>query len=93
MTVWFTGINNPIREIVKVCVVCADPIQFILALPSGNMALMRSHSAQLFQPLRSWQNHWGQLDSPRVQGHALSGCNTPLGAWNSVIPHQLMFID
>lgn len=92
MTAWFTGINIPVRKPVKVCVVCADSIGFILALPSDNMALIRSHLAGLFQLLRSWQNHWLELDSPRAQGHALSGSNTLLGVWNSVIPHQL-FID
>lgn len=85
MTVWFAGINIPVRVIVNVCVVCADSIGFILALPSDNMALMRSHLAELIQLLRSWKNHWVQLDSPRAQGHALSGSDTLLGAWISAV--------
>lgn len=78
LTAWFTGTDISVRNILKVCVVCADSIGFILALPSGNVALIRSSFAELFQLLRSSQYHWVQLDCPRAQGHVLSGSNTPL---------------
>lgn len=75
------------------CVVCADSSGFVLALSSGNVALIRSPFAELFQALRSWQNYWVRLDSPRAQGQVLSGSNPPLRLSHSVIPHQLTFID
>lgn len=81
------------KEELKVCVVRGDCIGFVLALPSGNVALIRSPFAELFQALRSWQNYWVQLDSTRAQGRVLSRSNPPLRPYNSVIPHQLTFID
>lgn len=91
-TAWLTGADIPVWKILKICVVCSDSIGLILALPRANVALIRSPFAELFQILRSWENYWVQLDSPRAQGHVLSGSKIPMRLLNSVIPHQLTLL-